>query len=405
MRLIRIFLLLLVVLVPWQASAQGNEPVVYGVFFYSPTCPHCHLVIQNDYPRMQAEFGDQFRLLFINVQTPGGEALFRAAYNAPHLAVNSLGVPTMIIGDVVMVGSVEIPAVAFDVIREGIAAGGIGLPDIPGLREAYEAYLAQEGNVAPEAQPADAASGGGGGQIIAVIVLGVLAVSLLAVLSPLFTRKRLPARRWASGFVRSAAPNTAVLGVAAGLTLIGEAASTPPVFALALVVVAALASVVFGLWKNRHSSRRQLSYPEWLIPVAAACGLVVAGYLAYVEMTQAEAVCGLVGGCNLVQQSDYARLFGLVPVGLAGVAGYVVMLALWYAGRRSLLARGLLLVVCIAGVAFSIYLTFLEAFVIGAVCMWCITSALVMALLLWLAAPGGWDAITQLRTREEMRAA
>ena len=129
MRLIRIFLLLLVVLVPWQASAQGNEPVVYGVFFYSPTCPHCHLVIQNDYPRMQAEFGDQFRLLFINVQTPGGEALFRAAYNAPHLAVNSLGVPTMIIGDVVMVGSVEIPAVAFDVIREGIAAGGIWIRD------------------------------------------------------------------------------------------------------------------------------------------------------------------------------------------------------------------------------------------------------------------------------------
>ena len=37
------------------------------------------------------------------------------------------------------------------------------------------------------------------------------------------------------------------------------------------------------------------------------------------------------------------------------------------------------------GTLFSIYLTFLEPFVIGAVCAWCLTSAVVMTLLLVVA--------------------
>ena len=39
-----------------------------------------------------------------------------------------------------------------------------------------------------------------------------------------------------------------------------------------------------------------------------------------------------------------------------------------------------------AGLAFSIYLTFLEPFVIGASCAWCLTSAVIMTVLLWLTA-------------------
>jgi len=38
------------------------------------------------------------------------------------------------------------------------------------------------------------------------------------------------------------------------------------------------------------------------------------------------------------------------------------------------------------GTLFSIYLTFLEPFVIGATCAWCLTSAIIMTALLWLTA-------------------
>jgi uncharacterized membrane protein len=81
-----------------------------------------------------------------------------------------------------------------------------------------------------------------------------------------------------------------------------------------------------------------------------------------------------------------------VPIGLIGVAGYVAILAVWAWGRRAAGALPATLLVLMAGfgVAFSIYLTYLELFVIRAVCMWCVTSAVVMTLLLlvstWLAA-------------------
>jgi hypothetical protein len=38
----------LLLLLPLLVQAQ--QPIVYGVFFYSPTCPHCHEVIDNHWP-------------------------------------------------------------------------------------------------------------------------------------------------------------------------------------------------------------------------------------------------------------------------------------------------------------------------------------------------------------------
>ncbi|MBC6938327.1 MAG: vitamin K epoxide reductase [Chloroflexi bacterium] len=150
---------------------------------------------------------------------------------------------------------------------------------------------------------------------------------------------------------------------------------------------------------------RATGQPEsWLLPVVALVGLAVAGYLAHVETTASEAVCGVVGDCNTVQQSPYARIFG-IPIGLIGVAGYVAILLVWFYGQvgSRRLADAALLLMALFGVVFSIYLTFLEPFVIGATCLWCLTSAALMALILWLAAPAGWRALADLAARPEER--
>jgi len=49
------------------------------------------------------------------------------------------------------------------------------------------------------------------------------------------------------------------------------------------------------------------------------------------------------------------------------------------------------------GVAFSIYLTFLEPFVIGATCIWCLSSAIIVTALFWITAGPGWAAWRRLR--------
>jgi uncharacterized membrane protein len=103
-------------------------------------------------------------------------------------------------------------------------------------------------------------------------------------------------------------------------------------------------------------------------------------------------MCGPIGDCNTVQQSAYARLFGLIPIGGLGMFGYLALLALSLVmaanqrGRLADLAGRARFGLAACGTLFSIYLTFLEPFVIGATCAWCLTSAVVMTALLWLTA-------------------
>jgi uncharacterized membrane protein len=130
--------------------------------------------------------------------------------------------------------------------------------------------------------------------------------------------------------------------------------------------------------------------------------MAIAAYLATVEMSGAKAACGPVGDCNTVQQSDYARLFGMVPVGVLGMLAYAAVLGAWAlhqfgAGRPAHWAGLALPALAFVGTLFSIYLTFLEPFVIGATCMWCLSSAAIMTVLLWVTAPRGQMAIRRGR--------
>jgi len=126
-----------------------------------------------------------------------------------------------------------------------------------------------------------------------------------------------------------------------------------------------------------------------LIPVLAIVGIGVAVYLTYVETQNVAAVCGPVGDCNAVQTSPFAKLFGFLPVGLLGALGYVAILVSWAVARRSEETAGRLAALGVFGMAlfgvlFSIYLTYLELYIIKAVCMWCLTSAVIMSLVLAL---------------------
>jgi uncharacterized membrane protein len=151
-------------------------------------------------------------------------------------------------------------------------------------------------------------------------------------------------------------------------------------------------------WGFLYFARQDRFFPNvkasWFIPILCLVGLFVAGYLAYVETAQVAAVCGPVGDCNTVQQSEYARLFGILPIGVMGLAGYIMILIAWLGarfGRNGVehLAALSLLGMGFAGTLFSVYLTFLEPFVIGATCAWCLTSAVVMTVLMLLSVEPG----------------
>lgn len=128
-----------------------------------------------------------------------------------------------------------------------------------------------------------------------------------------------------------------------------------------------------------------------VIAVLALIGLLISVYtLMYHLGLIGTMLCGT-GGCETVQNSPWARFLG-VPVPLLGLIGYGVLLVAamlgiqpgFVADRRIsiILASGALI-----GFGFSLYLSYLEAFVIHAWCRWCIASAALTVLLLLAALP------------------
>jgi uncharacterized membrane protein len=157
-----------------------------------------------------------------------------------------------------------------------------------------------------------------------------------------------------------------------------------------VAMVAGIIYVIYALIKGGDGTEDQRS--QWinlLIPLLALAGIGVSGYLTYVETQAVEAICGPVGDCNAVQNSSYARLFGVLPIGILGLIGFVMILISWLVqwlrdDKLGSYASLAMLGMALFGTIFSIYLTYLEIWVIEAVCIWCLSSAVLITALLLL---------------------
>jgi len=115
------------------------------------------------------------------------------------------------------------------------------------------------------------------------------------------------------------------------------------------------------------------------IVVLALVGLLVASYLWLYKIGVIGVLqCGT-GACEAVQTSRYADLFG-VPVAFVGVAGYAVLFVVGLTGLQPPLATDRRIAVALAalstvGLVFTLYLTYIELFVLHAMCRWCVVSA------------------------------
>jgi uncharacterized membrane protein len=321
---------LLVLLLPVPALAAANETaIVKAVLFWSNGCPYCEKVLLDVLPPLQEQYGDQLQVTLVelvNLQDIDRLYQLGAAFGLEKEQVN---LPFLVLDNTALVGAEQIPNRLPTLIEQHLATGGVDFPDLPGLAD------------------------------------------------------MLPSGMLFTAFDPSQLKETSTEGTAsngmwlAWITLVG--------------LIAALVWAVFAIL--RAFQGLPLAEPKgWLglaLPVLSLIGLGVALYLTYVEATSAQAICGPIGDCNSVQSSSYARLFGFLPVGLLGAFGYVGILVVWLYRRfrKDALAEmtgPALFGMTAFGVLFSIYLTYLEIFVIHAVCMWCISSAVIMLLLMLL---------------------
>jgi uncharacterized membrane protein len=131
-------------------------------------------------------------------------------------------------------------------------------------------------------------------------------------------------------------------------------------------------------------------HPGFILATLDLVGLAIAGYLSAVELRGDLPSCGPLQGCEQVALSEYSRIGG-IPVAVFGVvlsiSLFLLAIAWIRSGRVELLAAhyGLSLL----GVVFEVYFTYLEIFVIGAVCVWCasygisLVARFAVALFVW----------------------
>jgi uncharacterized membrane protein len=381
------FAILLIVawlVIPSITTAQSaDEPVVRAILFYSPTCGHCHYVITEVLIPMTDDYGDRLQIVGVDTSQPGGGQLYQAVIERYQIPRERQGVPTLVVGNVVLVGDLEIPEQFPTIVDEGLAADGIGGPDIPGLAQALPPEVQGEPAPTPESQATPPPTPTAVPQATA---------TLTATATPEVTATPVP--------ILTAIPSPSAPTIEGG-ELSGVAFEAPPPdpvgFTLAgVVLVGMIVAIGYTVWHVTTAwpnlfqlDRNPTSYAQtWAIPILSLIGLGVATYLAYVEISHIEAVCGPVGECNIVQSSPYAQILG-IPIAVLGMLNYLAIGALW-AGQKSPISQWANLSVLglvgltLFGAFFSIYLTCLELFVIHAICAWCLTSAVATTTLMLL---------------------
>ncbi len=319
-------LLLAVRPTPALAAASSTEDAAArGILFWSNGCPHCETVLLEVLPPLQAQHGSQLSLLLIELITVEDiDALYQIGA-ALGLAKEQVNLPLLVMGQQALVGATAILEQLPGLIEKHLAAGGV---DYPGLL--IPDALWAHGVLFTDFDPAQlqaAQEPVSEGFDLAWVVMGLMALALLA---------------------------------------------------SAVVVICAF---------QGHSLKPLPAWVDLSTPVLCLVGLGVALYLTYVEMTATPAVCGPVGDCNAVQSSSYAKLFGILPIGLMGLMGYIAILAAWLwrryrTGTLAELAAPAVFGMTTFGTLFSVYLTYLEIYIIKAVCIWCLSSAVIMTLLM-----------------------
>ncbi len=304
------------------SQSQTQAPVVHAVLFWTRGCPNCSEVMEGFLPAIQAQYGSQLDIRFVEVVTTDDvNKLFQvgSAYGLPK---EKTGVPLLLVSDEALVGSQEISSRFENLVEKYLQSGGVDFPDLENLPPAPEVLLSDSSSEGTSSN---------GLTLAAIIMVGML-ISLVI-----------------TGWVVAKAFQGIPLASRSG-------------------------------WFNLA------------IPFLAVIGLAVSIYLTVIEITSIPAICGPIGDCNTVQQSPYSRVFGVIPVGVFGALGYLAILAAWLWGKFSSGKMAAYMPLAIFGMGifgalFSVYLTYLELFVINAVCIWCLTSAVIITLLMLVSLP------------------
>ena len=129
------------------------------------------------------------------------------------------------------------------------------------------------------------------------------------------------------------------------------------------------------------------------VAVLALLGALDAAYLLLGKLGYVGSLeCSISRGCDMVNASSYSQFLG-VPVAGIGLAGYVALFLVaivglqprWLSDKRPDLLLTLLSAIALV---FTVYLTYAEVVILGAICQWCVVSQIIILVIFILSAMG-----------------
>ena len=129
-----------------------------------------------------------------------------------------------------------------------------------------------------------------------------------------------------------------------------------------------------------------------MVSILAICGIAVSSVsLQHHYATSKTAYCdiGETFNCDIVNRSEYSSVFG-IPVALIGMLGYAALVGLATVYRERQQTPAMLFSAAVAGLALALYLTYIEARVLGVWCILCLSSLALIATTTMLAAVIWW---------------
>ena len=124
-------------------------------------------------------------------------------------------------------------------------------------------------------------------------------------------------------------------------------------------------------------SRQDISWPYLIAALVSLIGLGDAIYLTVQDLTGQSLRCTIVSGCNEVLSSPYAHI-GSFPLAALGAIAYFTVFSLSIlAAFRYPFAKPLLAMLLAAMFLTTLWLLYLQAFVIHHFCQYCLLSAAV----------------------------
>ncbi len=235
----------------------------------------------NFWPQVEAQFGNQLHVLFVDITQPEGNQIMSDARAT--LRIAETGVPMLIIGREVLVGSIDIPAHTAEIVQAGLDAGGIPLPRISGIEQVYQRAVADAAAVqAGSLQPQSAATLGVVAPVslferlindpiantLALVVLGLLLFSLGALVYANLIERSLLNMKLAQRMLLL----LAILGAGMSVSLLSGWDNRPAILALAagelitfVVIIVAIAAKPGPPRPNRAMSGWCSSPRIWIV--------------------------------------------------------------------------------------------------------------------------------------------